>query len=260
MSYAKANELKPGIWQLVLNRPEKMNVLSGEMVADLIREFSQLKIKANSSELRVLILSSASEKAFCAGADLSERIKMNEVQVGQALDQLRILTEAVEAFPVPTIAVINGIAFGGGLELALACDMRVAASTAQMGLSETKLAIIPGAGGTQRLTQIVGVALAKEWIFTAKKISATEARDAGLVNYCNDKPHEKALELAEEIAKAGPVAIRAAKKAIAGGQGLNMSAALDWERKCYNETISTSDRIEGLAAFQEKRSPQYQGK
>lgn len=260
MALVNTNELKPGIWQIELNRADKLNALSNEMIQEMISSLVGLKSKAEKSELQVLLLTSVAEKSFCAGADLSERIKMTATEVPTALDQIGSLMNAVDNFPVPTIAVINGIAFGGGLELALACDIRIASPAAQMGLTETRLAIIPGAGGTQRLSRIVGLAKAREWIYTAKRISGIEAKAAGLLNDCVDNPKQKALELADEIIKAGPVAMRAAKKAINFGWDMNLSEALNWERKCYLETLHTQDRLEGLAAFSEKRSPKYQGK
>jgi methylglutaconyl-CoA hydratase len=260
MSLVKINEIKPGIWELELNRVDKLNAFSNEMIQDFNAALQELKSKAEEFQVQVLLISSATTKAFSAGADLSERMKMSAAEVPEALDKIGSMINALEAFELPTIAVMEGIAFGGGLELALACDLRVAAPTAQMGLTETRLAIIPGAGGTQRLARLVGLGLAKEWIFTAKKISATEAAAAGLVNYCCENPKQKAIELAEEISKAAPIAIRAAKKAITGGWNLELKDALHWERKCYLKTLNTQDRVEGLAAFVEKRSPRYQGK
>lgn len=260
MSLVKSQKITNGVWELLLNRAEKLNALSGEMVTDILNELSKLAPLVASSELRVLLLTSASEKAFSAGADLLERISMPVNEVPEALDRLRLLMDGIEVFPVPTIAVLNGIAFGGGLELALACDMRVAAPSSQMGLSETRLAIIPGAGGTQRLARIVGLAKAKEWIYTAKKIGAAEALDCGLLNAIDQDPKAKALEMAAEIEKAGPIAVVSAKRAISGGWNLPLPQALDWERKCYLDLLHSEDRVEGLKAFSEKRPPSYKGK
>ena len=146
MSLVKCNEIKPGIWELVLDRADKLNALSRDMLNDVLENLAKLKVKAEDSELRVLLVTSSSEKAFCAGADLSERIKMSAAQVPEALDQIRDVVDDLEKFPVPTIAVMSGIAFGGGLELALSCDIRIATPAAQMVLTETKLEIIPCAG------------------------------------------------------------------------------------------------------------------
>ena len=163
---------------------------------------------------------------------------------------------------VPVIAAINGFAFGGGLELALACDLRVASSNAVMGLTETSLAIIPGAGGTQRLPRIVGIPKAKELIYTAKRVTADEALSCGLVNYVvePEKLMETCLEMAKRIAENGPIAIQQAKFAINKGVECSLDIGLGIEARAYAITIPTEDRVEGLNAFKEKRKPEYKGK
>lgn len=171
----------------------------------------------------------------------------------------------LEDLPMPTIAALDGVALGGGLEMALACDIRVASSTAKMGLVETKLAVIPGAGGTQRLPRIIGQSLAKELIFTARVLDGTEAHRLGLVNHVQEQnlqgnaAYLKALELAKEILPQGPIALRAAKKAISAGAQTDFDNALAIEKLCYAEVIPTKDRLEGLKAFREKRPPVYTG-
>lgn len=249
-----------GIWTCTLNRPEKLNALSRKMIDELTTCFSEVAAAAERMECRVLLLSSSSPKAFCVGADLGERRSMDEKQVGQTLDALRAMTCALEAISVPTIAVIEGAAFGGGLELALCCDLRVAGPGALMGLTETRLAIIPGAGGTQRLTRLVGVARAKEFIFTGRRLGAQEAEIFGIVNASEDDARGWAHRIATEISEGGPVAILAAKEAIDRGIGRSMKEGLDVERTAYEKTLYTSDRVEGLKAFDEKRKPQYQGR
>ncbi|XP_056370539.1 methylglutaconyl-CoA hydratase, mitochondrial [Oenanthe melanoleuca] len=167
--------------------------------------------------------------------------------------------------PVPTIAAIDGTALGGGLELALACDIRVAASSAKMGLVETKLAIIPGAGGTQRLPRTIGVSLAKELIFSARIVDGEEAKSIGLIshvveqNEAGDAAYRRALALAREFLPQGPVAMRVAKLAINQGMEVDLVTGLAIEEACYAQTIPTKDRIEGLLAFKEKRPPRYKG-
>ncbi|XP_010000836.1 PREDICTED: methylglutaconyl-CoA hydratase, mitochondrial, partial [Chaetura pelagica] len=167
--------------------------------------------------------------------------------------------------PVPTIAAIDGAALGGGLELALACDIRVAASSAKMGLVETKLAIIPGAGGTQRLPRTIGVSLAKELIFSARIVNGEEAKSIGLIshvveqNESGDAAYRRALALAREFLPQGPVAMRVAKLAINQGMEVDLVTGLAIEEACYAQTIPTKDRIEGLLAFKEKRPPRYKG-
>ncbi|KAM9365927.1 LOW QUALITY PROTEIN: methylglutaconyl-CoA hydratase, mitochondrial-like [Pholidichthys leucotaenia] len=166
--------------------------------------------------------------------------------------------------PVPTIAAIDGAALGGGLEMALVCDIRIASNTAKMGLVETKLAIIPGAGGTQRLPRVIGMSLAKELIFAARAVDGTEAYCLGLVSHSveqndsGDAAYLRALELAREINPQGPIAVRMAKLAINQGMEMDLSTAAI-EEACYAQVIPTKDRLEGLAAFKEKRRPHYKG-
>jgi enoyl-CoA hydratase/carnithine racemase len=168
----------------------------------------------------------------------------------------------VAAFPRPVIAAINGAAFGGGLELALACDIRIAAVSAEMGLTEVRLGIIPGAGGTQRLARLAGVAAAKELILTGRRVSATRAYGLGIVSEVvpAEGLAEAAARLGREIATAGPLATSAAKRAIDGGIELLLEDGLALEAKCYEEVLASDDRNEGLAAFAEKRPPIYKGR
>ncbi|KAF6146118.1 hypothetical protein GIB67_015556, partial [Kingdonia uniflora] len=162
---------------------------------------------------------------------------------------------------IPTIAVIEGAALGGGLEMALSCDLRICGEEAKFGLPETGLAIIPGAGGTQRLPRLVGRSVAKELIFTGRKIDGREALSMGLVNYCVPAggAHLKALEIARDINKKGPLAIRMAKAAIDEGLEKDLLSGLTIEEGCYEKLLDTQDRLEGLAAFAEKRKPKYNG-
>jgi methylglutaconyl-CoA hydratase len=171
----------------------------------------------------------------------------------------------IENIPMPTIAAIDGAALGGGLELALACDLRTVASQIKMGLVETRLAIMPGAGGTQRLPRIISPALAKELIFTARVFSGDEASKMGIANYSveqnntNDAAFLRAVKLAEEILPNGPVGVRMAKRAINKGSQVDIATGYSIEEDCYSQLIGTKDRIEGLAAFNEKRKPIYIG-
>ena len=169
-----------------------------------------------------------------------------------------------EGIACPTISVIDGPALGGGCELSMCSDIRISTESAMMGLPETGLAIIPGAGGTQRLPRLVGVSIAKELIFTGARLSAVEAHDIGLVNHVRED-HPKAMEKAMEIANIiggdkGPVAIRAAKQAISVGINMDLASGLQFEEACYAKTLPTEDRLEGLRAFAEKRKPVYTGK
>jgi enoyl-CoA hydratase/carnithine racemase len=249
-----------GIWTCTLNRPEKLNALSRKMIEELTECFQEVAAATMRMECRVFLLNSATPKAFCVGADLAERRGMDEKQVGQTLDALRVMTRALEKIPAPTIAIVEGAAFGGGLELALCCDMRVARPSALLGLTETRLAIIPGAGGTQRLARLVGIARAKEFIFSGRRLSGEEAEIFGVVNACEDDAAAWALRVATEISEGGPLAVLAAKEAIEKGFGRSLEEGLDCERACYEKTLYTSDRVEGLKAFDEKRKPHYQGR
>jgi enoyl-CoA hydratase/carnithine racemase len=174
---------------------------------------------------------------------------------------IRALMDDVAALPQPTIGVVNGVAFGGGTELLLACDLRIAAAHAELGLTEVSLAIIPGAGGTQRLPRLIGRTRAKELILTARKIGAAEAERIGLVNRVAplEGLRATALAVARSIAANGPVAVRAAKDAIDGGADLPLAAGLEHEARCYERVLPTQDRLEALAAFAEKRKPVYRG-
>jgi methylglutaconyl-CoA hydratase len=167
----------------------------------------------------------------------------------------------LEKLPMPTIAAIEGAALGGGLELALCCDLRVAGSSATLGLPETSLGIIPGAGGTQRLPRLVGLSVAKELMFTADRIGSSRALEIGLINHAVDAggATAKSLELAARIAANGPVAVRLAKQAASAGAQADLTTGLDIERGCYAQVIATKDRTEGLLAFREKRKPNYKG-
>ncbi|GGA62101.1 enoyl-CoA hydratase [Ornithinibacillus halotolerans] len=244
---------------ITLNRPEAANAMSKALLDDLNRVIHEI----NRNEIiSCAIITGAGEKAFCAGADLKERRGMNDEEVVEAVRYIGKTVTNIESIEVPVIAAINGVAFGGGLELALACDIRIAADTASMGLTETSLAIIPGAGGTQRLPRLIGIGRAKQLIFTAKRITAAEALAWNLVEEVAPKNEllQVAIEMANVITQNGPIALRQAKISINQGMQFDLSYALQIEHTCYKKTIPTEDRLEGLAAFQEKRTPVYRGK
>jgi enoyl-CoA hydratase/carnithine racemase len=243
---------------LTIERPDVHNCLNLETVQMLRQQVSQLSADR---DVRVVIVTGAGDKAFCAGADLKERRTMSESQVRVFIRAIRDAFSELERLPQPVIAAINGAAFGGGTELALACDLRVMSETAQMGLTETSLGIIPGAGGTQRLPRLVGKGKAKELIFTARRITAREALAIGLVNRVVPAGQvlSAALALAKEIAMNAPIALEQAKYAIDYGMETDLATGLAIESSAYQVTIPTKDRLEGLAAFQEKRKPVYRG-
>ncbi len=247
------------ICTLTLNRPQVMNALSFPMLLELAGVLEEIQFDP---DVRCVIITGAGDRAFCAGADLKERAGMSEDQVRRYIHTIRNTFTLVENLPMPAIAAVNGVALGGGTELALACDLRVVSERATLGLTETSLAIIPGAGGTQRLPRIVGKAKAKEMIFMARRIPAQEALEIGLANRVAppDKLMDTAREMAEAICRNGPVAIRAAKRAIDRGMEMDLASALVFESTCYEMTIPTEDRLEGLRAFREKRKPQYKGR
>ncbi|KAM6329249.1 LOW QUALITY PROTEIN: methylglutaconyl-CoA hydratase, mitochondrial [Alca torda] len=250
-----------GIVVLGLNRSHAKNALNKNILKMMSKAVDALK---SDKKVRTVIFRSEVPGIFCAGADLKERAKMHSSEVSSFVSKARANNEMAN-LPVPTIAAIDGAALGGGLELALACDIRVAASSAKMGLVETKLAIIPGAGGTQRLPRTIGVSLAKELIFSARIVDGEEAKSIGLIshvveqNEAGDAAYRRALALAREFLPQGPVAMRVAKLAINQGMEVDLVTGLAIEEACYAQTIPTKDRIEGLLAFKEKRPPRYKG-
>ena len=244
---------------LTLNRPEVMNSFNFAMLHALRDQIESIRFKP---ETRVVIITAAGEKAFCAGADLKERATLPPEKVKEYIFTIRNLFTSIEQLNKAVIAAVNGVALGGGTELALACDIRVASTNATMGLTETRLAIIPGAGGTQRLPRLVGRGKAKELIFTGQRIGAEEALSIGLVNQiCDPKDlMDECKKMAAMICEAGPVAIEQAKYAINHGLETDLHTGLAIESNAYWVCIPTEDRLEGLAAFREKRKPVYKGR
>ena len=252
-------EEENGVATLTLNRPEVMNSFNFAMLHALRDQIDSIRFKP---DIRVVIITAAGEKAFCAGADLKERATLSPDQVKEYIFTIRNLFTSIEQLNKAVIAAVNGVALGGGTELALACDIRIASMNASMGLTETRLAIIPGAGGTQRLPRLVGRGKAKELIFTGKRIGAEEALNIGLVNQICEPEDllDECKKLAAMICETGPIAIEQAKYAINYGIEADLHTGLALESNAYWVTIPTEDRLEGLAAFREKRKPVYKGK
>jgi len=237
----------------------RRNTLTRAMVEELEQHVARV---AGGVAPRCVVLTGSGDKAFCAGADLKDREKMTGDDVRAWLVLLHRAFRAMELAKPVFIAALNGVAFGGGLELALSCDLRVADPAAFVGLTEVKLGIIPGAGGTQRLPRLVGVGRAKELIFTGRRVAAAEALAMGLVNRLSESGGalEEALRLAEEISANAPLAVAQAKAAITHGYDQLWDDAATTERESYHPLLDTADRLEGLRAFREKRAPQYEGR
>ncbi|XP_043717094.1 probable enoyl-CoA hydratase 2, mitochondrial isoform X2 [Telopea speciosissima] len=249
-----------GIIEVNLDRPGAKNAIGKDMLKGL-----QLILEAINKDpsANVAMICSSVPKVFCAGADLKERKTMNPSEVQLFVNSLRSTFSSLEALHVPTIAVIEGAALGGGLEMALSCDLRICGEEAVFSMPETGLAIIPGAGGTQRLPRLVGRSVAKELIFTGRKINGRDAISMGMISAILLVPaggaYQRALEIARDINQKGPLAIRMAKRAIDGGIDIEVPSALELEEECYEKLLNTQDRLEGLAAFAEKRKPRYKG-
>jgi len=242
-----------------LNRSNELNALNFPLLVQLGEIIEELQ--QSTKEIRVVLLT-AEGRAFCAGADLKERRTLSEQEVRRNLRKSREVISALEKLEQPTIAAINGYAFGGGLEMALACDFRFAVGEAKLGLPEVGLGIIPGAGGTQRLARLIGPSKAKELILTGRKISADQALSYGILTDIADSQARLrglSLELANEIAVNAPLAVYQAKYAINKGIETDLQTGLDLEAKAYEVIIPTKDRIEALEAFREKRRPVFRG-
>ncbi|XP_037105653.1 enoyl-CoA hydratase domain-containing protein 2, mitochondrial [Syngnathus acus] len=251
-----------GIAEVRMCRHSARNALGHVFVSQMRELVSKV---SSDSTVRVLVFRSLVPAVFCAGADLKERALMNNQESDLFVHGLRSLMTQIALLPMPTIAAIDGVAVGGGLELALACDLRTAACSAQMGLIETTRGLLPGAGGSQRLPRTVGLALAKELIFTGRRVGGQAAAEIGLVNRAvqqdqtGEAAYNEALDLAREILPQAPIAVRMAKEAMNRGMEVDITSAMAIERMCYAQVIPTRDRREGMAAFLEKRPPQYIG-
>jgi methylglutaconyl-CoA hydratase len=244
---------------VTLNRPEVRNALS----RDLNLELQELADGLDQREdVHVVVITGAGDKAFCAGADLKERRGVSAAETGVYLNAISGAINGWGDLRKPTICLMNGSAYGGGLELALACDFRILVEGAEVGLTEVKLGIMPGGGGTQRLPRLIGEARAKELILLGRRISAARALEIGLVHQVVPRAGLTAAAdaLVAELATCGPLSVQSAKSAIQRGYGKPMSEGIDIERECYDVTLFSEDRDEGLAAFAEGRPPKYQGR
>ena len=253
-------ERRGAIAIVTIERPERMNALSRATVERLGDIGRELQVDPS---LRACVLTGAGDKAFCAGADLKERQGMTREQVRELLGLYRSELGWLANSDFPTIAAINGVALGGGLELALTCDLRSITETASVGLPETTLAIIPGAGGTQRLPRLIGTARAIDLVLTGRRVNAAEALNLGLVNLLVPEAQlllEATLRWLAPIAEGAPIAQRAALQAVRAAFRLPLAEGLDFERDQYERCLQSTDREEALLALAEKRAPQFQGK
>jgi enoyl-CoA hydratase len=243
---------------LTINRPDKLNALNIATRNEILAAFDQLE---KDDEVRVVVVTGAGEKAFIAGADINEFAGMTAVNQ-RAVMKGRRAFDAVEDFPKPVIAMINGFALGGGCELAMACDIRIASTRAKLGQPEIKLGIIPGGGGTQRMTRLIGEGKAMELMLTGDMISAEEAKQLGLVNhvFAPEELEAKTLELANRIAELSPVALAMAKASVKNASRMNLREGLDSEVDLFALCFSSEDKEEGVRAFIEKRKADFKGR
>ncbi|HYB55906.1 MAG TPA: enoyl-CoA hydratase-related protein [Alphaproteobacteria bacterium] len=250
----------PGLLKVTLNRPQVGNAKNTQMGRELLELWSGLI--AEPGEVRAVVLTGAGERIFCAGGDLKERHGMTQAQWQAQHEIFERSYWALLDCPVPVIAAVNGHAYGGGLETVLACDFAYAARTARFALTEVTLGIMPGAGGTQLLPRAAGERRAKEIILTGRPFNAAEALEWGVVNrVCEpDRLMTEALETAAAICANAPLSVRQAKKSMHVGLQLDLKSALLFEIEAYNRLVPTEDRLEGVAAFNEKRKPNFKGR
>jgi enoyl-CoA hydratase len=251
-------EKRAGVAILTINRPDKLNALNSKVHAEGVAALDELR---NDEEVRVLVITGAGEKSFVAGADISEFAGKTPVTQRNCFLE-RTLFNTLDAFPKPIIAMINGFCLGGGCELALVCDIRLASAKARFGQPEINLGIIPGGGGTQRLTKLVGEGKSMEMILTGDMIDAPTALGLGLVNhvYQPEELEAKTFEMANKIAKKSPIALQMAKEAVKLASKSNLDEGLRREIDLFAICFSTEDKEEGVSAFLEKREPVFKGR
>ena len=247
------------IAELALDRPEAMNAVSTQMALDLGAACAQL---GADQDVRVVMVTSTHARAFCVGADLKERASFTDADLVAQRPVARAAYSGVLNLPMPTIAVVEGFALGGGLEIALSCDLIIAGSAAVVGLPEVSVGVIPGGGGTQLLTRRIGWSRAAGMIFTARRMSATEAAGLGVVDEVLEAgtAPDRGLELAPQIAANSPVGLRQAKRAMRLGSDVDLATGIEVEDGCWRATAFSGDRAEGVAAFAEKRQARWPGR
>jgi enoyl-CoA hydratase len=254
-----AYDKSEGIATITLNRPEALNAFSKEVIEEIMHALEDVK---NDENVRVVVLTGAGEKAFSAGADIKAMIGMTALKARELSLMGERLCLSLENLEKPVIAALNGYALGGGLEVAMSCDLRIASENARVGQTEINIGLIPGWGGTQRLTRLIGRTKAKELVFTGRMIDAKTAEQLGIVNMVvpADKFRETVRQFALELASKAPVAIRVAKALINKGADISLDSALALEREGFAVVASTEDLKEGVSAFTEKRKPAFKGR
>jgi enoyl-CoA hydratase/carnithine racemase len=244
---------------VTLNRPEAMNAISDALAEELTQKLHAVAADEN---VWVVVLEAAGEKAFCVGADLKERATFSLDDFYRNRERIRGMFASLREVPQATIASVFGFALGGGFELALSCDIVIAAQGTKLGLPEARVGLLPAGGGTQLLTRKLGTARAKELIFRGRRIDASEAQQLGLVAdiAAPEELSSWTMEVARDICKSSPVAVRAAKRAIDGALGVPLNEGIEIENESWKEVISSEDRVEGIAAFNEKRDPRWRNR
>jgi len=252
-------EKNEGVATITLNRPEALNAFSKEVVEEILHALEDVK---TDEAVRVVVLTGAGEKAFSAGADIKAMVGMTALKARELSFMGEELCVGLENLEKPVIAAINGYALGGGLEVAMSCDLRIAAENAKMGQTEINIGLIPGWGGTQRLTRLVGMTKAKEMVFTGRIIDAKTAEQIGIVNMVvpADKFRETVGQFAKDLASKAPVALKVAKALINRGSDIGLESALALEREGFGVVGSSEDLKEGVSAFTEKRKPVFEGR
>jgi enoyl-CoA hydratase/carnithine racemase len=247
-----------GVATVTLSRPEALSAISGEMAVEVAATFRAV----SGGDARLVVLAAEGDRAFCVGADLKERNTLDHAGWLQNRERMAGMFAAIRETPVPTIASVFGFALGGGFELALSCDLIVAADDGVFGLPETTVGIVPGGGGTQLLARRCGLGRAKELVFTGRRLAVEEAHAWGVVTRVAPAGAlaEAVADLAAEIMRAAPVALREAKRAIDGGFGLPLAEGLALEDGAWRAAVASEDRAEGVAAFSEKREPRWTGR
>ncbi len=243
---------------ITLNRPDSMNAINSTMLSGIVSAIDAIE----SDKLIQAMVLTGGKKVFAAGFDIKEISSViTPVDAKFLLQKVHHCYNRIEAMELPVIAAASGLTFGGGFELALACDIRIASDTARFALPEIKLGLIPGAGGTQRLPRIIGMGRAYEMLYTGQPVLAQKALEMGLVNTITsaDRMIETAVQMAEQLAAGPGMALKMIKKSVQTGMNTDLASAMDYEARCFEMLFSTQDQKEGVSAFMEKRTPEFKG-